>query len=277
MTAAVGCFDGVHRGHRAILEGAEVAVTFRTHPLATLAPEKAPWMIMSVEQRLAAIHRCGVREVRLVDFDATTAAMSPEDFVIKHLHGVSCVRCGEDWRFGRRGIGDARWLRDRGIETTVVAYAELDGKRVSSSRIRAAISPFAIAAATAMLGHTLEMEGTVKRGKGEGRKLGFPTVNLFGEGEGRSLWTELKRGVYAVEAGGRRALANFGMAPTFRDRSWQTPVLEVHFLDDCETPAFEEGRLLVVTLERFIRDERRFESVEALKRQIAADKARCMI
>ena len=128
---AIGFFDGVHLGHQKILKGADVAVTFRDHPLQVLNAAKAPRLIMSCEERVAAIRACGVREVVVLDFTPALASQSPEEFLSilrLQLHtSTFTIRCGANWRFGRNGAGNPRWLREHGIEVQVVEAAEYDG------------------------------------------------------------------------------------------------------------------------------------------------------
>ena len=263
MTLAVGFFDGVHLGHQAILDGADAALTFRTHPLAVVAPERAPRLLMDFETRRRAIMSCGVREVRAFDFTEAFSRLSPDEFVVEA--GISPgdrVRCGANWRFGRGGAGDAAYLRARGVEVDVVPYVVYRGERVSSTRIRAALEAGAVEDANAMLGRPYEVRGRPFSGKGEGARLGFPTVNIVLDPPG----PRLPLGVYAVEAGGRRAVANYGFAPTFGPRAWKTPVMEVHVLSSGDVGAFGPVALL-----RYLRPERTFASLEELKSQVARD------
>jgi len=262
---AVGFFDGVHLGHRAILAGAGAVLTFRTHPLALLAPTRAPKMLMDADTRLAAIRGCGVGSVTALDFTPEFARLSPEDFAARHLAGRGPIRCGANWRFGADGAGDAAFLRRLGFEVEVVPAVEVGGETVSSTRIRAALSDGRLEAATAMLGRPWTFRGRVVAGKGEGRALGFPTVNLVPVEE-----PPLARGVYAVRLGGVPALANWGVAPTFGDRAWTSPVLEVHFPQG-DVPAITEEATVV--FERFLRPERRFPNLAALRRAIESDLA----
>ena len=267
---AVGFFDGVHLGHQAILRRAGRALTFRNHPLSVLSPERAPRLIMSAEEKSAAIRACGVADVELVDFTPELAALSPEDFASRHFvgrNGQRCaVVCGENWRFGAGGHGDADFLRSLGFEVEVVPYATVGGERVSSSRIRKALADGDVGTAEAMLGRSVAVEGTRFGGKGMGAELGFPTVNLR---LGASPVSLLPFGVYAVEACGSAVVANYGVAPTMGDASWPEPVLELHFVD-APPSELPEGRVRVEFV-RFVRPERRFASLDELKRQIAED------
>ena len=268
QSLAVGFFDGVHRGHQAILAGADRALTFRNHPLTVLAPERAPRLIMSPNDRFAAIRACGVKEVVALDFTPELAALSPEAFAAQYLAaptGLPHIRCGANWNFGKRGAGDADGLRARGYAVTTVPYATWDGAPISSSRIRAALAAGDVTAANAMLGHPFRVHGEPQKGKGLGTKLGFPTVNL----RLTDLAIDLPRGVYEVAVGGVRGVANYGVAPTLGDRRWPEPTLEIHFLrcDAASVPAAP----FAVDFVRFVRRERTFASLDELKRQIARD------
>ena len=273
QSLAVGFFDGVHLGHQAILKGADAAFTFRNHPLTVLAPEKAPRLIMSPDARAAAIRACGVAQVTMVEFTPELAAMSADEFATRYLSSLvsrrsSSVRCGANWRFGAGGTGDAAFLRSRGIEVEVAPYVEYRGERISSSRIRRCLENGEIADANAMLGRRFRVSGSRFQGKGEGRKLGYPTVNLKLE----TCNLKLPLGVYEVEVGGMKAIANYGLAPTMGDKAWKKPALEVHLLKPgAGDLRHETGDAMEVEFVRFIRPERKFDSIENLKRQIAAD------
>ena len=285
---AVGFFDGVHLGHQAILRGADAALTFRNHPLTVLAPEKAPRLIMSVADRVAAIKACGVEDVTVLDFTRELAEMPAEEFVGRYLSSsVSrlqpSVRCGENWRFGAHGTGDAAFLRARGVAVAVVPYAEYKGEPISSSRIRRCLERGEIEDANAMMGRKFKVQGLKFKGKGLGTDIGYPTVNLKLE----TLNLKLPLGVYEIELDGVRGIANYGFAPTMGDRAWTSPVLEVHLLDNRTLEhrsrdiasqsdlrpgdVSEQSNNFPVTIFRFIRPERKFGSVQDLQRQIAAD------
>ena len=269
---AVGFFDGVHLGHQAILKGADAALTFRNHPLSVLAPERAPRLIMSVEERVAAIKACGVKHVEMLDFTPELAEMSAEefvDFLVKRKgFRFSSLRCGANWRFGKGGAGDAEFLRSRGFAVEVVPYAEYKGERVSSSRIRAALERGEIEDANAMLGRKFNVQGSRFKGKGFGKEIGYPTINL----KLGTLNLKLPLGVYEVEVGGRRAIANYGLAPTMGDKAWERPILEIHLLGEgSEDVRPETEDLMTVLFVRYVRPEKKFDSIDDLKRQIAAD------
>ena len=264
---AVGFFDGVHLGHQAILRGASAALTFRNHPLSVLAPEKAPRLIMTCEERVAAIKACGVKDVTVLDFTPELANLSPEDFASRHL--ASSVRCGANWRFGKGGAGDAAFLRRLGIEVEIVPYAEYKGEPISSSRIRGCLERGEIEDANAMMGRRYQVSGIRERGKGLGAKIGYPTVNLQLE----ICNLKLPLGVYEVEVKGTKAIANYGLAPTMGEKAWPRPMLEVHFLGDSfnSLNSRDSRSEFKVSFCRFIRAERKFDSMQDLQRQIAAD------
>ena len=273
QSLAIGFFDGVHLGHQAILKGADAALTFRNHPLTVLAPEKAPRLLMSCEERVAAIKACGVKNVAVLDFTRELAEMPAEEFLARHLMSFvsrlkSSVRCGANWRFGAGGTGDAAFLRAHGIEVEVVPYAEFKDECISSSRIRRCLENGEIEDANAMLGRRYEVRGIREGGKGLGRQIGYPTVNLTLE----TLSLKLPLGVYEVEVEGLRGIANYGFAPTMGGKAWKTPVMEVHLLGEgAEDVRLETVDGVSVALARFIRPEKKFDSIDDLKRQIAAD------
>jgi riboflavin kinase/FMN adenylyltransferase len=265
---AVGFFDGVHLGHRRILEGADAALTFRNHPSSVLRPESAKTLLMPYSEKEEFIRACGVKNVIALDFTPELASMPPERF-IDFIASFSKVRCGADWRFGKGAKGDAEFLRGRGFEVEVVPYAELDGERISSTRIRAALEKGDLNSVNRMLGRNWRLTGAIVRGKGVGRELGYPTVNL----EILNSPPELPAGVYEVDVFGIKAIANFGYAPTMGDAAWKEKILEIHFkgghpsdLDDLAA-----GSVLKVEFVRFIRPERTFATFEELKAQIATD------
>ena len=268
MNLAVGFFDGVHLGHQRILAHADAALTFTNHPATVFAPDRAPRLLMTTEERLAAISVQGVRRVIARDFTPALAAQPPQAFadsLRRDFPDLDEVFCGPNWTFGAGGAGTADLLRALGFRVTVVPFATWRGEPVSSTRIRAALGEGDVAAAAAMLGRPYVASGQVVAGKGEGRALGFPTLNVvpaLGD-------IPLARGVYAVETPLGRGLANWGVAPTMGARAWPEPVLEVHLL---AAPSASVPVSLRVTFTAFIRPERTFATVAELQEQIARDK-----
>lgn len=282
MNLAVGFFDGVHLGHRRILSRADAALTFRNHPATVFAPSRAPSLLMTLETRLAAIRdalsvRGGERtfaSVRALDFTAELAAQSPDafaDWLRMSYPDLEVLLCGANWTFGAEGKGDAGFLRARGFQVEVVPYAEYEGGPVSSTRVRAAVAAGDLELASAMLGRPWRLEGELAPGKGVGREIGFPTLNVH-PAEGLVL---PPCGVYAVETALGAGVANLGLAPTMGDRAWSKPVLEVHLLETVEDVSAVRGMTFEVALRRFIRPERVFATVEELVAQIRRDIAAC--
>ena len=268
MNLAVGFFDGVHLGHQRILAQADAVLTFTNHPATVFAPDRAPRLLMTAEERLAAISALGVRRVVACDFTPALASQTARAFA-DSLHqefpDLDTVFCGPNWTFGAGGTGTADTLRALGFNVTVVPFATWRGEPVSSTRIRAELGEGDVSAAAAMLGRPYSASGRVVAGKGEGRALGFPTLNIM-----PSLGDlPLVHGVYAVETALGRGLANWGVAPTMGARAWPEPVLEVHLLNAPTTPPPTSLR---VAFTAFIRPERTFSSIAELQEQLARDK-----
>ena len=271
MNLAVGFFDGVHLGHRRILARADAALTFRNHPTTVFAPERAPRLLMSPADRLAAVSaalRTPGGPVRALDFTPALAAQEPSafaDWLRGEYPDLDTLLCGPNWTFGARGAGDADFLRARGFRVACEPFAEWAGEPVSSTRVRAALAAGDLPLATALLGRPWRMAGICVPGKGVGRTLGFPTLNLRpAEGLVRPPF-----GVYAVATRLGRGVANWGLAPTMGDRAWRDPVLEVHLLDAVAVAA-PEGPFAADLL-AFLRPERTFPSLADLQAQIARD------
>ena len=268
MNLAVGFFDGVHIGHQRILAHADAALTFTNHPATVFAPDRVPRLLMTTEERLAAISIQGVRRVVARDFTHALAAQAPGDFadsLRRDFPDLDEVFCGPNWTFGAGGAGTAELLRSRGFRVTVVPYATWRDEPISSTRIRVVLGEGDVAAAAAMLGRPYSASGRVVVGKGKGRELGFPTLNVI-----PSLGDlPVARGVYAVETALGRGLANWGVAPTMGDRAWPEPVLEVHLLS---APPETPPAMLRVAFTAFIRPERTFASVAELQAQLVSDK-----
>ena len=258
---AIGFFDGVHLGHRAILQGVDEVITFSRHPLSFFRSAKAPILLMTLKERIAAISEASMgAKVTVLDFDENLSEMSAEDFATTYLDG-SIVRCGLDWRFGKGALGSPDFLEKRGFKVERVLDAEMASEKISSSRIRRVLSEGRIEEASKMLASPYRVTGDIVSGKGEGSKLGFATVNL------RVPNLPLKKGVYEVFADGRQAIANYGLAPTMGFDAWQEAMLEVHFLSGEGV----EAEVLEVEFIRFIREEKTFASKEELVKQIKKD------
>lgn len=282
-TVALGNFDGVHRGHAAVLRAAHgarpdlplAALSFEPHPREHFRPDDPPFRLTLLPAKAQALSALGARHVHAVPFDAELAAMGAEEFVERVLHrglGARHLACGADFAFGHRRGGDVAFLRGaaeaRGIGLSVVPHLDDAEGPISSTRIRRLLQDGYPERAAALLGRPFAITGPVSHGDKRGRTIGFPTANIP---LGRHL--EPARGVYAVRAtlpDGRvvPGVANLGRRPT----AGGDPVsrLEAHLFDLHEDLY---GQELSVALERFIREERRFEGFDALKAQIARDAA----
>ena len=283
VVVALGNFDGVHLGHRAVLrraieEGRRrasriVAATFDPHPRAVLTPGSQPKLLTTLELRREALLRYGVDEVREIRFDRELSKKSPEEFVREMLVGeigAEVVVVGENFRFGHRAAGDAgdlgRLMRSFGGEAYAVPVRSEDGKDgISSTRIRALIAGGEVEEAAGLLGSPYVMRGEVVLGDRRGKSLGFPTANVLPDPAvvvpGRGVYAGFVRVGKDVYA----ACTNVGVAPTFERGEGR---IEAHLLD------FEGdlyGRVVDVSFVRRIRSEKRFSGVDELKAQISRD------
>jgi riboflavin kinase/FMN adenylyltransferase len=280
---AVGFFDGIHIGHRKIFDamlsrasrmGARtVAMTFLNHPREVFAPEKAPKLLMSSKDRIAGIKNLGVNDVIAETFTQEVASISAAGFVEKLKSSyptLDTVFCGPNWTFGKGGEGNPQFLRSCGINVCESSFAELNGEVVSSTRIRAAFEEGDVSLASLMLGRPYSLEGHVVKGKGLGRTIGYPTINLMFD-----FLPPLKFGVYSLSTPYGKAIANWGLAPTSGEHAWTSPVMEVHLLQMTEA-SFTPKENMIVEVKNFLRSERKFDSFESLKMQITHDIARVM-
>jgi len=263
---AIGTFDGVHRGHRAVIKGADTVLTFDPHPLEILHPAAAPKLIMPFAVKRDVIDGLGVDELVVIPFDRDFAKIDADGFIdqvlIERL-GATHVSVGENFRFGARAKGDPAMLESRSeFETRIVPLVEVDGETVSSSRIRALIAAGDMALARRCLGAPVMVEGTVVTGDQRGRELGFPTANLVPE-DGLVI---PGHGVYAAFANGHPAAVNVGVRPTF---ATGRGVLIESYLIDCDTDLYGQN-LRVAFVER-LRGEKRFPDVESLIAQMRID------
>jgi riboflavin kinase/FMN adenylyltransferase len=264
---AVGEFDGVHLGHRQVIEGNDTVLTFEPHPLAVVRPEAAPKLLTTLEVKAELIAQLGVDELVVIPFDQTFAHQTPQGFIDEVLLArlaATHVSVGENFRFGHRAAGDPSVLMaDDRFETRVVPLVEVDGEVVSSSHIRALVQAGEVEAAARMLGTPFQLRGEVVRGDGRGRELGFPTANLVPD---NSL-VYPGHGVYVARADGVCAAVNVGVRPTFG--TGRAVLVEAHMLDQQDIDLY--GRTLRVDFLARLRGERRFDSVEALVEQMGRD------
>jgi len=266
---AVGTFDGVHLGHREVIEGSDSVLTFDPHPVSVVAPQHTPRLLTTPERKAELIASLGVQEMIVIPFDADFAARSADEFVEQVLVGAlgaTQVAIGENFRFGHRAQGDPGLLKsDERFTTVVHPLLEVDGEIVSSSHIRGLLLAGEVAAANRLLGSTFRFSGVVSHGDERGRELGFPTANLIPD----DTLVCPGHGVYACLADGRPSAVSIGVRPTFQ--TGRGELIEAYILDF-------EGDLYdsVLTLEFLerLRGERRFESAEALIEQMHDDVAR---
>jgi riboflavin kinase / FMN adenylyltransferase len=263
---AIGTFDGVHRGHQAVIEGADTVLTFDPHPLSVIHPSALPKLIMPFGVKRDMIEGLGVRELVVIPFDAELAKLSAEEFIegvlIERL-GAEQVAVGENFRFGAKAKGDPAMLAARAeFETLVVPLVEVDGETVSSTRIRALVAAGDMGGARHCLGAPFMVEGTVVTGDQRGRELGFPTANIVPDD--RLLIPG--HGVFAAFADGVPAAVNVGVRPTFE--SGRGVLIETYLIDREEDLY---GRTLRVAFVERLRGEKRFPSVEELIAQMKID------
>jgi riboflavin kinase/FMN adenylyltransferase len=280
---AIGVFDGVHLGHRAVIStsaehaaeanGTPIVVTFDPHPAKVLRPKEAPRLITATQHKIALIRDLGVAHLLVLQFDREFAATPPEEFVrqlVTNSHPLREICVGHEWSFGKGRTGNLALLKQLGatdgFEVVGVKAVTVNGEVVSSTSIRRAVADGDLVKATQMLGREYTILGTVIAGEHLGRKLGFPTANISAHSEQFP-----PNGVYVTEArlagSVYRGVANLGYRPTV---SSGTPerLLELHLFDLRKDIYGEE---VEVRFLRYLRPERKFENVEALATQIARD------
>jgi riboflavin kinase/FMN adenylyltransferase len=263
---AIGTFDGVHRGHRAVIEEADTVLTFDPHPLEVLHPPALPKLIMPFSVKRDVIEGLGVSELVVIPFDEKFAKVTAEGFIDQVLIeklGAEWVSVGENFRFGAKAQGDPEMLTSRPeFETRVVPLVEVDGEAVSSTRIRALVAAGDMEAARRCLGAPFMVEGTVVAGDQRGRELGFPTANIVPD----DRLAIPGHGVYAAFANGVPAAVNVGVRPTFE--TGRGVLIETYLIDHEEDLYGTELRVAFV--ER-LRGEKRFAGVEDLIAQMRID------
>ncbi|HEX8743701.1 MAG TPA: bifunctional riboflavin kinase/FAD synthetase [Thermoleophilaceae bacterium] len=263
---AIGTFDGVHLGHRAVIEGCDTVLTFDPHPLAVIAPDALPKLLDSFPIKRDLIAGLGVEELVVTPFDREFAQRSAEDFIERELVerlGVELVSIGENFRFGKGARGDAEMLAGRTeFETRVVPMVEAAGETVSSTHIRGLVLAGDVARAQEFLGAPFMLEGEVVHGDKRGRELGMPTANIVPDPQ----LAVPGHGVYAAWAHGHPAAVNVGVRPTFV--TGRGLLVEAYLLD------FEGdlyGETLRIAFAQRLRGEKRFDSVDALVEQMQRD------
>ena len=282
----IGTFDGVHLGHRALIARAvasagelgcvSVVLTWDKHPNEVVHPERVPPLIATPERRIELLAERSPDLLVTLQFDHELSQWSPERFVEEVLvKGLAArtVFVGENWRFGKGATGTAQLLRELGselgFEAEPVSLEQIEGERVSSSRIRKAVGNGDVALAGEMLGRPFDMDGIVVHGDARGRGLGFPTANV-------ALDPKLvhpARGVYAGRARVKdvwyTAAINVGVNPTFGGDTDSTPLRVEAFLLDFDGDLYDQP--IRIEFHERLRDEERFDGPEALIAQMRAD------
>jgi riboflavin kinase/FMN adenylyltransferase len=280
---AIGVFDGVHRGHQAVIStsadharaanGTPVVLTFDPHPEKVLRPERAPHLLTATQHKIALIRDLGVGNLLIINFDKQFAATEPEDFVaalVAHSKPLREICVGHEWSFGKNRRGNLELLKKLGAKSNFdvvgIPPVKISKAVVSSTAIRQAIEKGDFAKAAEMLGREYTILGTVTHGDNLGKKIGFPTANLSAHSEQFPL-----NGVYAAEARidheSHRGVINLGVRPTISGGKSER-VLEIHLFD------FNRdiyGQDVEVRFLRFLRPEKKFANVEALVEQIRQD------
>ena len=286
VAVTIGNFDGVHRGHQHVLAALKCAAAqrnlptlvmlFEPHPVAFFAPERAPVRLMNLREKVAALAEQGVDYVMMVHFDAAFAALSAEAFVreilVERLH-TRFVSVGDDFRFGAGRRGDFHLLQrlggSLGFEVTHQPTFLLDGERVSSTRVRAALARADLREAERLLGRPFGFTGRVIHGHKRGRQLGFPTLNINPRRQHMPVEGVFAVRVDIVETGEQDlpGVANIGVRPTV---DGLRPSIEVHVFDWAK---MVYGAHVRVKLTEFIRPEQKFSNLDALRTQIVRDAA----
>jgi riboflavin kinase / FMN adenylyltransferase len=277
---AIGNFDGVHRGHRAVIGAAlsraqslgrkAASLTFSPHPRLFLRPQDTLFQLSSERNRLRLLAATGLDGAIVMTFDATLAATSAQDFIEKILvgrFGIGGAAIGFDFHFGQKRAGSPSYLAEQGerlgFAVDIVPPLEDEGRPVSSGAVRAALSDGKVVEAAELLGAPWFVSGEVIHGDKRGRELGFPTANIK-----LDATCALKHGIYAVrvDISGKRhdVVASFGVRPMFPG----APLLEV-FLFDFDGDLYD--RSIDVAFIGWIRPEMKFASIETLKRHMMAD------
>jgi riboflavin kinase/FMN adenylyltransferase len=260
---AIGTFDGVHLGHRAVIDAAVAAglesavVTFHPHPRTVLGNRVE--LLSTLERRLELLKAAGAGDVEVVEFTPALASLSPEQFAERYLRPLDAevVVAGAGFRFGHKRSGDLALLRELGYDAREVPFVE----GVSSSQIRSAVREGELGEAAALLGRPFELDGVVVSGDQRGGTLGFPTANLRVEAD----LLVPRYGIYAGGVGDRRAAISIGVNPHYGGMERRIEA----FLLDWEGDLY--GRRIVLEIWRRLRDERSFASEADLVEQIARD------
>lgn len=263
---AIGTFDGIHLGHRKVIDAAETVLTFDPHPLMVINPDAAPKLLTQLPLKARILESIGVKQMVLIEFDERFERIAPEDFVrhvlIERL-GAKKVSVGENFRFGFKAQGDPRYLSTFDeFDTRVVTLVEHGGEIVSSTQIRGLVAAGDVQRADELLGYPFTMVGEVVHGDKRGRELGFPTANVI-PGEHDCV---PGHGVYAALTNDVPSAVNVGVRPTFG--TGRGLLVESHLIG--WSGDLYGQQIEIAFLER-MRGERRYDSAEALAEQMHAD------
>jgi riboflavin kinase / FMN adenylyltransferase len=297
LTLAIGNFDGMHLGHQALLRATilqanslqanslqanalqanihaasrastiPAVMTFEPHPREFFTPLNAPARLSNLREKLEFFESVGIQKVFVCAFNKRFAAISAPEFlsILRNKLNVTSILVGEDFKFGAKRAGNINDFKAANFELISMPRVDFNSERVSSTRVRDALFSGNLALATQLLGRNYSISGKVVHGAKRGRELGFPTANIHMKHERPAL-----TGVYAVKLDGLHGVANLGVRPTIKHGVAGVPklLLEVHVLD-FNSDLY--GKHVHVEFLHKIRDEMKFESLDALKTQIAAD------
>jgi riboflavin kinase / FMN adenylyltransferase len=282
LALAIGNFDGMHLGHQALLQasihaasraGKTAAVmTFEPHPREFFTPHHAPARLCNLREKLEYFEAAGIQKVFVCAFNKKFAALSAQDFlsILREKLNANTILVGEDFKFGAKRAGTITDFKNQGFDLISMPRVDFNAERVSSTRVRDALFSGNLALAAQLLGRHYSISGKVVHGAKRGRELGFPTANIHMKHERPAL-----TGVYAVklsvgQLNDLHAVANLGVRPTIKQGVSGVPklLLEVHVLD-FNSDLY--GQHVHVEFLHKIRDEMKFDSLDALKTQIAAD------
>lgn len=269
----IGNYDGIHLGHQSLInqvielskdKGMQSALmTFEPHPREFFQPNEAPSRIISLREKLEFFESKGIDHVHVIRFDELFANLTAGDFlkILKENLQVKLLVLGEDFRFGKNRVGSLKDFIEAGIMVTVATEIQLGNSRVSSTRVREALSNANFNEVQALLGRPFVISGKVTHGDKRGREIGFPTANIHMFHERPPL-----RGVFAVKLDNFNGIANLGTRPTIGGAEKLN--LEVHIFNFSKDIY---GKHVHVTFLQKIRDEKKFKTIDELKQQITLD------
>jgi riboflavin kinase / FMN adenylyltransferase len=273
LTLAIGNFDGMHLGHQELLRAniheasslgkIPAVMTFEPHPREFFTPQNAPARLCNLREKLEHFEKAGVQKVFVCAFNKRFAAIAAADFlsILREKLNANTILVGEDFKFGAKRAGSIADFKSQGFELISMPRVDFNAERVSSTRVRDALFSGNLDLAAQLLGRNYSVSGKVVHGAARGRQLGFPTANIHMRHERPAL-----TGVYAVKLDGLNAVANLGVRPTIA--GVPKLLLEVHVLD---FNGNLYGKHVHVDFLHKIREEQKFDSLDALKVKIAKD------